>query len=56
MSKWIAMRIIEAAKSDMAAGQEKYNSYFSMKKLIKYKNETDRILADEGYQDCIKEA
>lgn len=55
MSKWIASRIMDAKdKNGLAAAQQKYKLYFLMSdKMQIYKADTDAILEQEGYADCI---
>lgn len=55
MSKWIAMRIMDARdKGGVEAAQEKYEAYFLVSdKAQRYQAETDEILTQNGYEDCI---
>lgn len=55
MSKWIAMRIMDAKdKGGVEAAQEKYEAYFLVSdKAQRYQTETDAILTQNGYEDCI---
>lgn len=55
MSKWIAMRIMDAKdKGGVEAAQEKYAAYFLVSdKAQRYQAETDVILIKNGYEDCI---
>ena len=55
MSKWIATRIMDTKdKNGLAAAQEKYKLYFLVTdKMQCYKTDTDAILKNEGYEDCI---
>lgn len=56
MTTFIAMRIEEARKISLEAGQAKYRAYFVKTKIyLKLKAEVDSILEIDGYGDCIVE-
>lgn len=57
MEKCISDKIIEARKTSVEAGQEKYRTYFlrgiNEKLYKKYKTKVDAILKEKNCGDCI---
>lgn len=54
MGVFIASSIINARKTGLETGREKYRSYFIKLTLYKkYKEDVDAILVKNGYADCV---